>query len=272
MNELEKAEDRLKHFKAPFSGDCNAMARAKVMARTIHSAEASGVPLKRNFRWLYAAAAALALMLLLPFAIDHVGNVTLTAEENPSTHTLPDGSKVMLAVGSSIEFNSILWYLKRTTELDGEAFFNVTSGDHFTVETTHGNVVVLGTEFSVWANNDALVVQCKEGRVDVEGEILEADDYLIRNSAITAQGKWTNSDPFISKKSDSLLFENTPIEIIVKALQEKFGKHIDYTSNGVYRFSGSLDSKDLESSLEILTKPFGLKVSSNKGGVVIFEP
>ncbi|MFT5595312.1 MAG: ferric-dicitrate binding protein FerR (iron transport regulator), partial [Flammeovirgaceae bacterium] len=136
----------------------------------------------------------------------------------------------------------------------------------------HGDVTVLGTQFSVWENEDALVVQCQEGTVDVDGEILTADNYIIISSEGTQQGEWINNEPFISKNDNDLSFDNTPIQIVIESLEEQFGMDIQFTTSGVYRFSGSLDSNDLESSLEILTKPLGLEISSDKGGVVILEP
>jgi ferric-dicitrate binding protein FerR (iron transport regulator) len=272
MNEFEKAEDRLKHFNAPFSDDSLDAARAKVMARTIYAEEVSEAHTGFRFNRFYAAAATLALIISLPFLVHFIGNTTLTAEENSGKHLLPDGSEVMLAEGSSISFNSILWYFARTTSVDGEVFFSVESGDQFTVETTFGNVTVLGTQFSVWENEDALVVHCQEGKVDVEGKILEANDYIVLSPEQTSMGKWTKNSPFISTTANQLTFENTPIQIVIESLEKEFSKDIQFSSNSVYRFSGSLMADDFESSLEILTKPFGLEISSDKGRVVILEP
>lgn len=272
MNDFEKAEERLSHFKTPFSDDNFANARAKVMARTIEASEVSKAHPRFSLNRFYAAAATLAILISLPFAIHFIGHTSLTAEENSGKHLLPDGSEVMLAACSSISYNSILWSFSRTTDLDGQVFFSVESGDQFTVETAYGDVTVLGTRFSVWENEDALVVQCQEGRVDVEGQILTANDYIIKTIEGSQIGQWENRDPFISNNQSKLTFDNTPIQIVIESLEEKFGQDIRFTSKRVYRFSGSLNTNDFESSLEILTKPFGLKISSDKSGVVILEP
>lgn len=272
MSELEKAEDRLGKYSVPFAKDSIETARANVMARTIHSESEDDHSLGFNYNRFYAAAAALAIILSLPFGIYFIGDTTVTARESSVNHTLPDGSETILAQGSSISYNSILWNFIRSTELSGEAFFSVQSGDQFTVETSFGVVKVLGTKFSVWENDDALVVQCQEGKVDVEGEILLGDDYIILSADNSQKGKWLNKQPFISKSKSDLSFENTPIQIVIESLEDKFGQDISFASQGVYRFSGNLNEDDLEISLKILTKPFGLKISSDKGGVVIFEP
>jgi ferric-dicitrate binding protein FerR (iron transport regulator) len=272
MNELEKAEDRLKAYRVPFSDESIEAARAKVMANTIHAEEAVAHEQGFRFSRLYAAAAGLAIILSLPFAIHFIGQTTLTASQNSSRFQLPDGSEVMLTAGSSISYNSLIWNFSRTTDLEGEGFFKVKKGDQFTVETEYGDVTVLGTQFSVWENEDAVVVQCQEGKVDVEGEILIADDYIIMSLKNSTQGKWTNNEPFISQTAKDLSFDNAPIHIVIESLEEKFGKDIQFNSNAVYRFSGSLIESDLDSSLKILTKPFGLEISSNEGGVVILEP
>ena len=145
MNDLKKAEDRLRNYSAPFSNESVADAMAKVMARTIQADES--VDQTQGFRYSRLYAAALALILSLPFTIHFIGNTTLTAQENSVKHLLPDGSEVTLAEGSSISYNSILWGFTRTTDLKGEGFFSVKTGDQFTVETAHGDVTVLGTQF-----------------------------------------------------------------------------------------------------------------------------
>jgi len=68
--------------------------------------------------------------------------------------------------------------------LEGEAYFEVEKGAEFRVETSFGQVRVLGTRFNVSTRNNRLEVVCFEGRVEVNNsdasqkEILTAGESL----------------------------------------------------------------------------------------------
>ena len=81
---------------------------------------------------------------------------------------LPDGSLVTMNSKSTIEFNPDSWESNRILNLSGEAYFKVKKGSQFTVNTTNGNVVVLGTEFNVNSSHNFFEVICYEGKVKVE--------------------------------------------------------------------------------------------------------
>jgi ferric-dicitrate binding protein FerR (iron transport regulator) len=271
MNEFEKAEERLSQYKVPFSENAFAVAKQSVMDRTIRRKAQIGVERKNSYTRYYAAAT-LVLILAIPFVIHFLGKTELKAEEYSAEYVLPDGSSVLLAQGSRLNYNSFLWNFDRTTLLEGECFFEVETGATFTVQTKQGDVKVLGTKFSVWEKKNALVVQCQEGKVQVADQILSADDYVIMSAEKTIFGDWPNSNRLISKAGEKLVFDNVPIQIVIESLEEKFSKDIRFDAEGTFRFSGSLDSTDFETSLKILTKPFRLKVTTEKDGVVILEP
>jgi len=271
MNELEKAEKRLRQYRPPYSDLALAKAKNSVMGRTIHENTTNNFSEGRSYARYYAAAS-LIFLLAIPFVIHVIGKTNLTAVEDSTDFTLPDGSEVLLAHGSTLTYNSVLWSFDRTTVLEGEGFFKVKSGHSFTVETDRGNVTVLGTQFSVWENSDALVVQCQEGSVRVADQVLSENDYLVVSPESTTSGKWENRERLISKEEGQLNFDNVPIQIVIESLEEKFDKDIRFVARGTFRFSGSLDNSDFNTSLQILTKPFGLKIATDNDGVVILEP
>lgn len=97
--------------------------------------------------------------------------------------TLPDGSKVELNAGSSIEYARGFRRMgglaagERVIELDGEAFFSVVRSDRpFAVTTAEARVTVLGTEFLVRSHEgeqEGTRVAVESGRVRVAPAGLE---------------------------------------------------------------------------------------------------
>src|SRR5690606_4696634 len=80
---------------------------------------------------------------------------------------LPDGSTVTLNAASTIEYNSLTWFLRRKISLNGEAFFKVLKGPSFSVGAGKASVEVLGTSFNVKQRNDIVSVACFTGKVTV---------------------------------------------------------------------------------------------------------
>ena len=88
-----------------------------------------------------------------------------------ATISLMDGSSVMLNGGSTLIHARRLWGKERKVRLDGEAYFDVNSGNRpFVVTTENARIQVLGTEFLVdtWAvDTVATMLKVTEGRVSI---------------------------------------------------------------------------------------------------------
>lgn len=119
----------------------------------------AGQKSKRNTSWI-AAAALISLICMAALAWNYwhrqpQKQQVLTAAYGKRIHTiLPDGSKVWLNAGSTINYTANFGISgKREILLKGEAFFDVKhDAEHpFIVHTGKLNVVVLGTAFNVKA-------------------------------------------------------------------------------------------------------------------------
>lgn len=101
-----------------------------------------------------------------------------TARGERATITLPDSSRVILNVGSTLLVPSSFATAGRTVHLTGEALFvvNHNSGVPFIVNTEKNSTKVLGTTFSVrhYSTDSALRVSVREGRVEVDKTIVTA--------------------------------------------------------------------------------------------------
>ncbi len=93
----------------------------------------------------------------------------IKTNENHEAVMLPDGSQLYLNHNSSISYDED--FNPRTVRLSGEAFFIVVpSTSLFTVDTAHGAIEVLGTEFNVKTTSNQIAVDVKEGLVELKTE------------------------------------------------------------------------------------------------------
>lgn len=113
--------------------------------------------LRSRRRWL-GIAAALVLLIAAPFIIQHflqpaVKYESFASGEQPAKNPIEllDGTKVWLNASSALTYFTTSVSGERRVKLEGEAFFDVAEDAErpFVVETTAGEVTVLGTSFSV---------------------------------------------------------------------------------------------------------------------------
>ena len=90
-----------------------------------------------------------------------------------NTFLLPDNSEIVLNSASEIQYKKWNWDNNRSLNLDGEAFFKVAKGKKFEVNTSHGKVTVLGTQFNVKQRENYFDVSCYEGKVKVNFDTKE---------------------------------------------------------------------------------------------------
>jgi len=208
-------------------------------------------PIKRIAYWLSASAAAI-LLLFIYFANQTIEYSTGIGED--LVVTLPDNSKVHLNSNSFLEYKKNDWENNRTLKFSGEAYFEVSKGQKFLVETKEGIVEVLGTKFNVIAQSDFFEVLCQEGKVKASNNA--------GKSGILTQGKGFRSienQEFILEfngnrpswlKGESS-FNGTPLTQVIVALQNEFGVVINYKNiDKNQRFTGSFTHENLELALK----------------------
>ncbi len=119
--------------------------------------------------WMFAAAASIALLFSTVYYLTGTNESFSTSFGEQLALVLPDGSEVLLNSKSTLSYKKSDWFDgKRTLELTGEGYFKVKKGSTFSVNSTNGNVSVLGTQFNVKTNPSYFEVLCYEGRVQVK--------------------------------------------------------------------------------------------------------
>ncbi|WP_420602600.1 FecR family protein [Flagellimonas sp.] len=227
-------------------------------------------------KWVYATAAAIAVLLFgyIWFAGTTVDYTTGFGEQ--LTAQLPDNSEIILNSNSALSYIKEDWKNgDRTVNLKGEAFFIVQKGSDFKVETTNGNVTVLGTEFTVNSGDRVFQVICYEGKVEVTNndltQVLHQGDALRIYGATVEHWKLSDAKPtWIQGESN---FTNAPLSQVIKALENQFEISINAENVDTdARFTGSFTHGDLNAALRIVFESMDITYTfTNKNTVILVE-
>lgn len=226
-------------------------------------------------KWGYAVAASIALLVGYFFLFDNTVSHSTNFGEQLAI-TLPDNSEVMLNAKSTLSYNKKEWKTNRKLTLEGEAYFKVTKGKTFIVETTNGNVEVLGTQFTVNAEEAIFEVICYEGKVKVTNK---------ENSRILTQGKavrlieneledWqlTADEPtWLQQKST---FKNAPLKQVISALEKQYNISVDASKIDInkLRYTGGFTHNDLNKALQSVFVPLKINFTfTQKNRIVLSD-
>lgn len=147
---------------------------------------------------------------------------------------LPDKSMVTLRQGATIRYINGYHHNKRIVELEGEAFFEITSDPRhpFLVKTPNQSVVeVLGTSFTVQTGKDSTAVTVASGSVKlgVEGDttavILNSGQRGVWGNGLLSANNNHNLN-FIAWKTGILQFNDQTLLEILPQLADFYAKDI----------------------------------------------
>lgn len=179
---------------------------------------------------------------------------------------LADGTRVKMNADSKLSFPKRFAGKDRRVRLEGEALFNVTkdSVHSFIVETGHGEVKVLGTEFNLNAYPDNQFVQTTlvSGKVAFKGEgmaetqvILPGEQIVYDIETRAADVKKVDTRIYTAWSEGKWIIEGQRLEDIMKQLSRWYDVEILY-QNPVAKdliFTGDLEKyRDCEVVLNII--------------------
>jgi ferric-dicitrate binding protein FerR (iron transport regulator) len=188
------------------------------------------------------------------------------------TLSLPDDSEVNLGAKSIIQFNSSTWAEKRVLDLEGEAFFKVSTGNVFTVKTSYGSIQVLGTQFNVKSRPYGFEVTCYEGSVEVS---LNNKKYILQPKEVISfvKDKISKSKTSLSKPSwinKTSQFQSTSLESVLQEFNLYYNIEFETSAINSYRlYTGSFVHNDLENALKSITLPLDLTYQINGKKVIL---
>lgn len=161
-----------------------------------------------------------------------------------STILLADGSKVWLNSGTILEFpSSFTTKAREITLKTGEIYIEVADDKQkpFFVKTSDFNVRVYGTKFNVSAfESKNTSVLLAEGKISLLKEgmkelMMEPSELVEMTNTNTFVRQKVNINNYISWKSGYLLFDNTPINEVLKQLEKYYNLSFDYEKEDFFK-------------------------------------
>ena len=214
-------------------------------------------------RWSLVAAATFALVVWINTS---KGDQNVMAKVGQQKEiVLPDQSKVTLNAGTYVYYNKKTFLENRTLYLEGEAFFTVEPGSTFAVNTSQGEVTVLGTSFNVVSRSEKFEVKCYTGKVGME--LPEQDSIVIQpgEKGITTDGQQIKHDTFAITSTTPewttgrFIFDNQPLSEVLEELERQYDVKIKSTTDlDSIRYTGLFESGDLDKALSLVTWPLHL--------------
>ena len=176
--------------------------------------------------------------------------------------TLPDSTVVWLNSGTVLALDND-FHIKRQVSLSGEAYFDVKADkkNPFYINTGKGvTVKVTGTEFNLSCYNDQNDVKLclVEGSVELLSgkktiyRMTEHEEVSILNSNVAPTK--TGAELRTAWMQGRLLFDNTPMEDVVKRLEKWYGVQIVVEDSNIYKssFTGDFQSESIIQVLELM--------------------
>ena len=227
-----------------------------------------------SFKNIISVAASLLLLVSTFYFLNLKTEVNAGFGET-KTIILPDNSTVILNAKSSLAYNKKNWKKHRMLELEGEAYFKVAKGSRFQVKTTEGLVSVLGTQFSVFEEENFLKVTCFEGTVKVERKdavviLTKGKTFLQYKDSIPLNLITKKVNPDWLKQESS--FVSTPLLVVLKSIEKQYNiKIINIELKKHQLYTGSFVHDNLVNALEAVLLPMNIDyaVSEDKKTVTL---
>ncbi|WP_370104223.1 FecR family protein [Winogradskyella sp.] len=273
FSQLEKASFYSKQFEVPRIDAQKALADFKT--RSFKKDEPKVIPL--NYKTFLRVAAVLVVMLTSSYFLFFNSTKSYSTDiAETTTFNLPDDSEVILNAKSQLSFNKKDWKQDRTLTLDGEAFFKVTKGEKFTVNTDAGSIQVLGTQFNVKERVNYFEVKCYEGSVSVSynstASVLKPGKSIrVVNGEVSSVEDFTAQNPAWLNKESS--FTNVPLWQVIDELQLQYDIKITVAKdvNTSELFSGSFTHSNKNVALQAVTIPLKLSYKINGNNVEFYN-
>jgi ferric-dicitrate binding protein FerR (iron transport regulator) len=220
-------------------------------------------------------AATLAIIFASYIYLENSNTTIRTQIAEKQSFLLPDDSEVALNANSVIEYNRKKWNDHRELTLDGEAYFKVSKGSTFKVNTPAGIVTVLGTEFNVYARDKAFYINCYEGLVSVTLKDtlikLPAGDKLMIENGVLIMHSTGIPTTIPSWTINESTFSNTEIALVLEELKRQYSIKLTTKFNGTdHRFTGSFTHSDLSLALKSICNPLHLAYTIEEESVTIY--
>jgi transmembrane sensor len=225
------------------------------------------IPLRKSKRYLWLAAASILLLFFAGYyflsrPVEKQQPVTadiINIEAKPVQ--LPDGSTVLLAENSRLQYNKDFNGTKREVELWGEGYFDIKDvpGKPFVVKTGRVKTLVLGTAFNIKAYPDQphIIITVTRGKVKVDdyGILTDNQQLSINTTENIVTRANVNSAVATAWKDEYLVLDDISMEEAAVIIGDKYHVKILLANEGLKtcRIGGSFfHNQPLEKVLDIV--------------------
>lgn len=226
----------------------------------------------RRFSWMKIAA------VLLPFLVLNIALWVYTGTDHREakiqdiyvpcgermTVLLADGTKVYLNADTKLSYPEQFTGKERKVSVEGEAYFEVKKDAEkpFIVDVSSMQIKVLGTSFNVnaYPTESRVLTTLDEGSVKIRNVESNSFDYIMKPGETAIFEKETGTCIVQKNKNyknesvwlkDVLIFNDTPLEDVLKILSRKYNVKFSVENKAIYSYTYTLRSEG-ESLQEIL--------------------
>ena len=250
----------------PFDGSKAFQRFTERVNDNIHDQERQETVVRMMPRWVkYAAAAAIALLIIIP-AASYLNSRQQAHEDfrqicmevpngSQTTLTMPDGTLVRLNSGSKLTYSQGFGITNREVTLNGEAYFKVVHREELPFKIHTDNLVIIdkGTEFVCrnYGDEKQAEVQLIEGSVAIFNKTASSNSEISmkpgeRVVLDKTSGTWERDVLYLSREQSTamseLYFDSMAISDIAKVLIRCYGVNIKVARDvGDKTFNGAFD-------------------------------
>lgn len=194
--------------------------------------------------------------------------------------TLDDGTRVWVNSDSKLKYPVKFVGEKREVFLEGEAYFEVQKdGKPFIVNTSMGNVNVLGTVFDVKAYQEEKTVYTTlvSGRVRFQGQqtvTLEPGEQAVAFADGKVEKRVVDLTEFVGWKEGLYVFKKQTLESIMTDLARWYNVNVFYQTSDLKEvaFTGNLKRYDnINTFMEILQRTGDVKYRINGNTIILYK-
>ncbi|WP_167610848.1 FecR family protein [Maribellus sediminis] len=183
-------------------------------------------------------------------------------EKSEYHFTLPDGSRVWLNAGSSLEYDVPFADSARNLTLQGEMYIEVQkmSGKRMSIDTHYGKVVVTGTQFNLqaYSNEEKVVTTLAEGSViyvtktGLERMIQPGQQISVDKTTNDIEVSDVDPGMYASWKDGRLVVDAESLDKIMRNLSRWYGINYQFESERLKDIKYSINVEKYENLSSIL--------------------
>lgn len=228
----------------------------------------------KTVKMWFAVAASVAL-LISSYGVLNLKTTYSTGIGEKTTVVLADGSTIHLNSNSSLSHKKFFWKNNKIVNFNGEAYFTITKGKGFKVNTSKGQVAVLGTQFNIKDRDYCFEVNCYEGKVsytqpNTQPIYLTKGQKVALNIQNNQVHKSLFSTPAPHWKNDISIYKNTLLSEVLSEFSQVYPVTFNTTHINLEQlYTGNFTHTNIDIALKTVFIPLNISYTKQADGIII---